>query len=370
MRSVPRLSPLRATAAAALGLALALVSGLASAAPTQSVAIDDLDGFGRPVRAATVEIPAGWRAEGGIRWDRSTDCVANRMRFNWRASAPDGRTAYEIMPGLSWQVAGTENPFNPCPAVPLNSARSYLERVISQRHPGARVIQYRDRQDLSSQMARNAAPNPNGRSRFDAGQILIGYREGNVEMREVLTAMLSFSEAQGNVVGGVPTVSALRSPDGALDFALADRIGNSMKADRQWIPMMQQATQRAIQDISDRQAAGISARHNRRMAEINARGSADRAAIALESNREVAQIYSNVWNNGQDTDARIHARNKEAIGEYRRYGDPANDTTVHNSIHNGPRVFSHGSNAPTYTATDDPYAQPDPYNGTELERIP
>jgi len=364
MRSAPRLSLL----ASALGLAFACASGVASAGPTQTVSIDDINGFGRPMRALTAQIPAGWRSQGGIRWDNSTDCVSNRMRINWLASAPDGKTAYEVMPGLSWQVAGTENQFNPCPAVPLNSARAYLERVVGQRHPGARVITYRERPDLASQLAQGAAPNPNGRSRFDAGQILIGYRDGNVEMREVLTAMLSFSEVQGNVVGGAPSVSALRSPDGKLDFALAEQIGQSMKADKQWIPMMQQATQRAIKDISDRQAAGISAWHNRRMAEINSRGAADRSAIARESNREVAQIYSNVWKNGQATDERIHRRNLEATGEYNTYANPGENTNVQSSIHNGPRVFSHGDNR--YSTTDDPYAQPNPYNSTELERIP
>ena len=364
MRSVPRPSLL----ASALGLAFACASGIASAGPTQTVTIDDLNGFGRPMRAATVEIPAGWRAQGGIRWDNSTDCVSNRMRMNWLASSPDGKTAYEIMPGLAWQVAGTENPFNPCPAVQLNSARAFLERIVNQRHPGARVIQYRDRPDLSQALAKGAPTTQGARSRHDSGQLLIGYRDGNVEMREVLTAMVSFSEAQGNVVGGTPTVSALRSPDGKLDFAMADRIGNSMKADKQWIPMMQQASMRAIKDISDRQSAGISARHNRRMAEINSRGAADRAAISLESNREVAQIYSNVWKDGQATDARIHRRGLEATGEYNTYANPGENSTVQNSIHNGPRVFSHGNN--TYTTTDDPYAQPNPYGSTELERTP
>ena len=364
MRSVPRLSLMLG----ALALASAVAPGQAFAGPTQTVAIDDINGFGRPMRAATVEIPAGWRAQGGIRWDNSTDCVSNRMRMNWLASSPDGKTAYEIMPGLAWQVAGTENPFNPCPAVQLNSARAFLERIVNQRHPGARVIQYRDRPDLSQALAKGAPSMQGARSRHDSGQLLIGYRDGNVEMREVLTAMVSFSEAQGNVVGGTPTVSALRSPDGRLDFAMADRIGNSMRADKQWIPMMQQATQRAIKDISDRQSAGISARHNRRMAEINSRGAADRAAISQESNREVAQIYSNVWKNGQATDERIHRRNLEATGEYSSYANPGENSTVQNSIHNGPRVFSHGND--TYTTTDDPYAQPNPYNSTELERIP
>jgi len=362
----PNSAALAGQLAAVLGLALSLPFAAVAATPMQTVTVEDLNGFGRPIPAATVQIPAGWRAQGGIRWDRSTDCVANQMRFNWLATAADGRSAYEIMPGLSWQLAGTETEFNACPAVSLNSARAFLERVVQQRHPGARMIQFRDRPDLAQQLTAGPQANPNARARVEGGQVLIGYRDGNIEMREVLTATVSFSEFQGNVVGGTATVSALRAPEGKLDFALSDQINGSMKADRQWVPMMMQATRQALEQISQKQQNAIAIWHNGRMGDINRRGAADRAALSLQSNREVAQIYSNVWKNGQATDERILRRSLEAVGEYDTYADPANNSNVRNSIHNGPRVFSHGNDA--YSSTDDPYAQPS--DATELERLP
>lgn len=61
--------------------AVAAVEPAAASMPSmQDVQIIDAAGFGRPMVSATTQIPAGWHTQGGVDWDRSSDCVTNHLR--------------------------------------------------------------------------------------------------------------------------------------------------------------------------------------------------------------------------------------------------------------------------------------------------
>ncbi len=328
----------------------------------QEVRIMDTGLSAQPMLAAQAEIPAGWQTQGGIRWDRNSSCVGNFMRMEWLAASPDGRQAYEIMPGYSWQLQGTEIPMNPCPPLPVRSTREFLEMIVRQRYPDARVVEYRDRKDLVPPSAQSST---GASQRSEAGQLLIVYRRGNDEIRESLMTTLNVSQLNGNVVLGVANVHAQRTADGELDFALGERIMRSLKADPQWMNAMSRYSQQAIQEFAQRQSNQIASWHNAEMARINAQGARDRSAIAMQTNREVAQIYSNTWAQTQATNDRMHRRNLEAIGEYNTYRDPVSGSRVQSTIHDD-YVWRLGDGS--YVSTKDPNFNPS--NGVQLERIP
>lgn len=337
----------------------------ANAAPAEARILDE-QGFGQPMVAARVQIPGDWRTQGGVTWDRQSECVANHQRLHWMAASPDGRRAIELMPGLTWQVQGTDIQMNPCPPLAIRSTQEFLQ-TIAQRYPGARVLGYRDRPELAP--AARQTDN-GGRVSGMAGELSIAYPSGNpgngsTEIHELLTTSVMVSELQGNVLVTSPIVYAYRVAGGEPDPAFLDRFMNSMKADPQWMAQVQQTSSALIDQVAERQRRGIDAWHANQMARINAGGAADRAAIRAQTNRDVAQIYSNTWSNSQATDERIQRRTLEGIGSYNTYADPANGGVVRESIEQD-RVLR--TEDGRYISTNDPYLNPP--GSEELERVP
>lgn len=323
--------------------------------------IVDQSGFGEPMVAATLEVPEGWATQGGMTWDRSGECVSNFVRPKWLARSDDG-SEFELMPGYAWQLQGTENQFYPCPTLPVRSPRELLE-IVAQRYPAVRVLEYRDRPDLAAESP--LPQQPGAQAHIEAGEMLIAYRRDGREVRELLSAMLNISQMQGHVAISAPAVYAMRAPAGELDVQLAERIRKSMKIDPQWMAMANQVGKEAADRIARAQRARIDSWHAGEMAKINARGARERSMIAMQTSREIAQIYSEGWHRSQATDDRIQRRTLEAIGGYNTYADPSGGGTVRGSIEYD-RVLRNGDG--TYIGTNDPYYNP--AGSEELERIP
>lgn len=333
----------------------------------QPAQIIDRNGFSQLMVASDVQIPVGWQTVGGVSWNDSTHCIANQLQVGWSAIAPDSLTAIEILPGFNWQVAGTEIQMNPCPAAPFRSTREFLEATVQRTRPGARVLDYQQLPEVERQMAQAGQANPQAQVRHDAGRMLIGYEKDGVDMREMLSAAVTFSQMQGNVVAGTATIHSLRAPNGRLDMELSGRVAQSMRPNPQWMEAMKQRGMANMQRFHDGQRRSIDDWHNRQMAIINARGAADRHAIRMRTNQEVAGIYSSIAANTSATNDNIHRRTLEGIGEYNSYAG-TDGSTVQSSIHGGSRVFQDNTYPDRAYSTSDPYH--DPGNATELERIP
>lgn len=331
------------------------------------VQIVDQHGFGQPMVASDVQIPAGWQTVGGVGWNDATNCIANQLQVAWTAMAPDSLTAIEILPGFHWQVAGTEIPMNPCPAAPYRSTREFLEATVQRTRPGARVLDYRPLPEVERQMAQAAQANPQAQVRHDAGRLTIAYVKDSVPMRELLTAAVSFSSVQGNVVAGTATIHALRAPEGRMDEELGQRVAATMRPNPQWMQAMQQRGMASLQRYDSAQRNSINDWHNRQMAIINARGAADRAAIRMRTNQEVAGIYGAIAANGSAGSDAMQRRTLEGIGEYDSYAG-TDGSVVRSSIHGGANVFQDNANPAAAYSTDDPYHAPT--DATRLERIP
>ena len=332
----------------------------------QPAQIIDQNGFGQPMVAADVQIPAGWQTVGGVSWNDNTNCVANQLQLGWSAMAPDSLTAVEILPGFNWQVAGTEIQMNPCPAAPWRSTREFLEATVQRTRPGARVLGYERLADVEQRMAQSAQANPQAQLRHDAGRLLIGYAKDGVAMQELLSAAITFSSMQGNVVAGTATISSLRAPEGRLDRELGKRIGDSMRPNPQWMQAMQQRSMASLQRYDNAQRSSINDWHHRQMAIINARGAADRAAIRMRGNQEVAGIYSAIAANSSATSDRMHKTTMSGVQQVDNYAG-VDGSTVQASIHGGDRVFQDTANPGNAYATDAPYAEA-PAGYVELQR--
>jgi hypothetical protein len=335
----------------------------------QEVTIIDAKGFNQPMPVATIRIPSEWVTRGGIEWDRQTQCVSNMMRFGWTASAPDGSQGFEVRPGYTWQVQGTENPMNPCSPLPVNSARDFLNMIVNQRYANrARVLEYRNRADLVQGMqASNASGQVAGQggARQEAGQIIMAYAADGREFRESIIATVVFTELQGNIMAGAGIVYAQYGQDGKLDLEVGEAMRKSMQPNKQWFAMWGNVTREAGNRVAQEQSRGITRWHNDQMAAINLKGANDRSQIRMQTQREVAQIYSQTWQSTQATSDRMHRRNLEGIGEYNTYKDPGSNVPVRGTIHNS-HVWKFGDGR--YVSTNDPNFKPS--NGVELQRIP
>ena len=319
-------------------------------------------GAGQPMVVAELQLPQGWRSLGGVSWNDQTPCAANQMQWGWTALAPDSLSAVEKLSGFSWQVAGREARFNPCPSAPIESARSFLENTALRLRPGARILGYEDWPEAAGQMARSSQ----GGVRWEAGRLLIGYVQEGIEMHELLKAAVSFTTVQGAVMGGAGIVDTQRAPRGRLDPALSERIGRTIRLNPQWQQAARQRQENNVRQHHGRISRHIDDWHQRQMAAINARGEADRAAIRMRTNQEVAQIYQRIAAHSSATNERMHGRSVDAMREVNAYRG-TDGGRVESSIHGGQRVFQNPAQPGQTYSTDDPYHRPG--NAVELQRI-
>ncbi len=350
------------------GKAMEAATANAGGAMVDAQVVDEA-GFGQPMVASRLQIPAGWQTSGGIRWNDGAECYVGQVVSTWAAAAPDGSSVFQTIPGVAWQVSGTEIPTDPCPVAPYRSARELLEAVAQQIRPGARVLDFSDWPEMT-QKAEARAQDPAGgmppgfRRWIESGRLLIAYQAGGVEMREILAATVTF--LQGNKLdGSTGRIVSYRAPNGQLDFGLLDRIVGSADDDPQWTQLARERIRANVERYYSAQRQGIEAWHNRRMAEINARGAADRHAINMGALRDVAAIRNSTWADTQAANDRMHARTIDAIHERSAYAG-VDGSTVYSSIHGGSRVFQDNVWTDRSYSTDDAFHNPT--DATELER--
>jgi len=325
-----------------------VASSAASPGRTQTIEIVDRLGFDRPMPVGRIDVPANWRAEGGVNWDDTTNCAANQIKFQWRAVAPDGVAAIELMPGYAWQTPSAFIQMNPCPVERIASAQDFLGMAVRAMRPGARVTDYRERTDLSAQARRHDRQG----YRTQVGEMTIAYAVRGVPVEEVLSAMVSLSGSAGNV----GYVVGWRAAAGKLDRAAFERMRGSFKGNMDYAKAMGQRGMNAVNRHSQAQSAAISQWHNQRMAEINAKGAADRAAIRARGNAETNAIYADTARGTSAANDRMYDSNLRALKEETTWSNPSTGEVVQGSIHGGERVLQLDDGS--YARTSDPYYNP------------
>jgi hypothetical protein len=172
------------------------VSGLpAGALHAQRVAVMDMNGFEQPLPALFALVPVGWRTQGGVTWGRQFMCT-NGYNFNWVAQSPDGLQTVAILPQYKWEANNYgASPSSPgCQSASITSIQQYLNAVVNQMRPGARIVDFRPRPDLAAKFSNLQQTTPTAmgdmRTWIEAGEVLVDYQENGRAMRGVIAAPL------------------------------------------------------------------------------------------------------------------------------------------------------------------------------------
>jgi hypothetical protein len=219
------------------------------AAPIRGYGFEGYYGIKWSMVAAQVQIPTGWQILGRVAWSDTALCGNGASQANWIALAPDGRSAIGQLPGLGWHVTGAGTGVGSvyCAAtLPYRSVREYLEAVAQIQHPGARVLEYKPLGETANtlrELLDAGGKLPVFGIPTESGQLLIGYTEGGVLMREVLRAKVNFfvnternlsTSPKWSIFGIVAVIDFQRAPEGKLDVKLGERVLGSLREDVLW----------------------------------------------------------------------------------------------------------------------------------------
>lgn len=343
----------------------------AGAFRVQPVEIMDRQGFEKPLVAATVLMPAGWRPEGQVAWNPMNQCGEGHQ-FNWRATSPDGLGAMQFIPAERWGAGNFPMPDNPCPQAPVNTVRGYLEWYVQRERRGARVMDYRPRPDLAQpyQALASSSPMAGGggmRSWVEGGEVLIAYQVAGKPVRETISTVAAFTHSQFPPIGAGPGIEllqgqsftgfAMRAPDGALDFRRVDALRNSVRLGPEW-------SRRMAQSANERHRVVMES--NRRMAEDNLRGARERSEIIARTGREISDMQMQGWQSRNESSDRTQRETIEGIRGVETYNDPVAGGTVQLS-----NQYPHAwrLNDGSYLLTDDVNLDPARDLGIQGQRL-
>ncbi|PZO07852.1 MAG: hypothetical protein DCF27_10000 [Lysobacteraceae bacterium] len=332
-----------------------VATGAAAGGGMQRVAVIDPNGFGQPMPALWVQLPAGWRTTGGVLWNQQAPCGATPS-FQWQAQSPDGRQSLQMLPAEAWTYDNLNMPMpaGSCPRWPITDVRTYLQSLVQRQRPNARVLDYRTRNDL----IQRAPPPSDAQTRYwkEGGELLIAYSGPNGEVRESFSAVVQFMETtmQGVVPGevrkfisgiaGSPLIAS--APAGQLDLAMVTRFGTSAVPDPQWQARMD--------------------KHNTAIARQGLQGQSERGQIMADTQREIADINQAGWERRDASGDAMQRQTVDGINNVERYTDPVTGSEVQmdNRYDNAWRA-----NDGTYFQSNDPNLNPQVDLGIEAEQM-
>lgn len=339
-------------------LAVLLFFGLS--APLQAAglrleraAIIDGTGFERPMIAATLFKPFGWKESGGIVWGNPHGCTQG-WGVNWTAESPDGQRGIAVLPQQGWEQNSEGRSVNfDCPLMQLNGVEDYLREVLKNFNPDAGSVQYRPRPDI---VAQNQISNQylvnNGftrqSQRIEAGEVVFNFSRNGAQLRGslatlvVITQTLTGGEGYGigppirGITFQAQPMFAFYTPANKFKPSLYEGLRRSIVPDQQWVSQINQ--------------------HSRKMGSINRKGAFDRSQITAKANAEIATMSHKAWQaNQRSADARA-SDFVNAIREVQNYSDasaPGGQVELSNQF-NHAWELQDGS----YLLTDNPNFQP------------
>ncbi|MEE9329161.1 MAG: hypothetical protein V3V30_03420, partial [Parvularculaceae bacterium] len=222
----------------------------------KKIDIVDSQGFGKPVVARSMMVPVDWKTDGGVFWQMNeSGCGPTTPHTVFTAQAPDGLTGIGILPTINYQ--GTNIPMpqgNPCKNMLNQTPRGLFTEYIKTYRPDARQLDYRGRPQLQS-FFRSMMPQPmqmpgmQEQLLIEAGQVIIGYQEKGVEMREtlILIGMVKNVAFEPDMMtgqsmmmsnGSVLPVFVARAPNGQLDFQSVEALMGTMQDNPQYLKLM------------------------------------------------------------------------------------------------------------------------------------
>lgn len=351
----------------------------------QRAAIPD-PGVIRRGTAMNALIPAGWSTRGGV--VALTFPCAEPYGVDWAAVSPDGLAKVSLFPTETWQWSNS-GLNSECRQAGYANVRDYLAARAGATHPGARMLDYRLREDFARSAADHAARLEqlgrqygfNWRVRAEGGEILFAYQENGVEMRGTMGATAVFhetalenpmgGEALRTLTGSTLGVFAAAAPNGQLDFEVTEAVRRSIAPDPQWLDALFSLKaaigQTNVEATRERAAiivAGGAEATRRNIAAFQAM-----AGASVQNSRDsiAAQQGSGEIYPGSNAQDRMQRESVEAIRGVETYHDPVGGGQVQLDA-----TYDHAwrvNSSETYILTKDPNFNPGAY-GVEATQLP
>lgn len=382
-RARPVVSTLARAAGPLVGLALLALAaaGMARAAPAalrlQPAEVIDTQGFGKPLVALTMMVPAGWRTEGAVEWRQTLGC-GRPVQRRLSARAPDGSAELALLPGEAWGATSAGALSTGCPVARFDTAQAYLQAWVQRHRPGARWLDYRPRPERSHAGQRMDMPGGGAmRSWFETGQALIAYRQAGREMRETLAVSVSFTQSTLQGLAGMPAMHTLfgeshgvlawRAPEGRLDFRQFDAVWLTLRSGPEWLQRLNQGSNQMASDnaATQREIGRIQAQTSRETLAAQAQ----RGQMLARNRADIADIHNATQRHRDATNDRMHTQTIKAVREVEHYREPGGRTVELPSHYRQAWKLRDGS----YVLTDDADFRPSRdlgVDGDKLERLP
>ncbi|MFO1320236.1 MAG: SHOCT domain-containing protein [Burkholderiales bacterium] len=310
------------------------------------VRVMDNEGWGQPVEALRMLVPADWRADGGVRWTQGQfGCPPNIVQIQWRAVSPDGSTGIELLPQLTWQW--TDDPQmqqiirqqaanqTGCPLIPTLGAADFVRQlVVPQVRQGAQVLGTEPLPGATRTETRNAEAGNQALLqagylrgiRADVSRVRLAWQDNGRPVEEWIQATVltkatpaadtaALMQGQMNYNSNTYSVTAynvfgIRAARGQLD-ARAPLFATVLASVRV-NPQFQAALGQFLLS----------------MAKINSRGAMDRHRIWQEAQRATAETWQQTVQQREESQARIHEQFGQTIRGVETFVDPRSNERV------------------------------------------
>jgi hypothetical protein len=312
------------------------------------VTVTDQRGFERPMTALSLLIPSDWQFQGSVEYAKVLGCHANLVQVVFRAASPDGRFAFEMFPGNTWQWADDQNAvqtmrasnqqmaqFNRrgCDVAPPATAAQFIQQsVMPAIRRQARVAGIEAMPEISREVQRKvqemqaslARQGIQVRARSDVGRARIRYDLNGQQVEEWITAITYASGQVGptfnmytNQMGqslfytcAAEGVYGFRAPQGQLDARekLLMMMLSTVRVEPEWHA-------RVLQVIANMNAA-------------DAKGAVDRGKIIAQSGRDTADIIHRTFEGKKASDERVAQGFSQYIRGVESYRNPRTGETV------------------------------------------
>ncbi len=342
------------------------------------VDIIDRQGFERPMVAAKVLIPKGWRTEGEVWWNRSAPpgCAAP-ADFAWATVSPDGLSRVELLPTELWTASNSLQ--SQCRYGEFQDMQSYLNAYIQNRFPGARITGYKPRpdflelqRDYVQAMVQMVNTSGTGmRAWADAGEMTYTTRQNGTEIDGFVGATAMFFMGQSyNPLGGPPLVNlsaqttsafGASGPKGKFDRRIAEAVRKSIKTENEWgqkyTELLARISSVQTQGVKDRAAIIVAAGAAMTANTVARNKAAGERAVNAVKNSFASPSSSR---SNEDTEDRMQRERIEGVRGVETYDDPVYGGTVQldNTYDHAWRV----NNNDSYILTNDPNFNPGLYN--------
>ncbi len=337
----------------------------------QRAEIMDPHGFEKPLVAYTMFVPATWRAEGGVEYPPANGCNPP-SRLNWRASDPGGVGAIQLVGEEKWAAGNFPMPELEragCLMSQVSGIRPYLEWWVKRNRPGARIMDFRPRADLTRNLAGLNQENPELglRSWVEGGEVLIAYQLNGKPVRESISSTAFFTHTRSPQIGNAPPIEmlqgtsmpgfAVRMPEGALDFKMVEALRHSIQAAPEWSARTRQAA-----DERHR----VAMESGRLAGQTALREQAKRGEIMNQTRQEINDIQMGTWQSKNESMDRQQRERIESIRGVETYNDPHYGGTVQLS-----NQYQHAWQLRdgSYVLTDDVNFDPGRALGVEGQRL-